>query len=239
MNRDTIKYMAMFAMLLNHIACMFMKPGSFWSEVLTDIGYFTAITMCYFLVEGYSYTRSKKKYALRLAVFAVVSEIPYYYAFKEAFGSVGMNMMFTLLLCFGILSAYENIRNIRLRNACILGLVLLSMFSDWAGLAPLFVVWFIRAEGDRKRTGAVFRRAAIIFGILNFLSSIQKTTVGMSILSALGSCLGIIASGIVILHLYNGKRMEKGRTFSKWFFYLFYPCHLTILCLIRYYFVSS
>ena len=66
MNRDQIKYVAMFTMLLNHIANVFLEPGTFLFEVMVDVGYFTAITMCYFLVEGYGYTRSKEKYGKRL-----------------------------------------------------------------------------------------------------------------------------------------------------------------------------
>lgn len=48
LNRDVIKYIAITAMLLNHIANIFLVPGTLWYEVLVDIGYFTAITMCYF-----------------------------------------------------------------------------------------------------------------------------------------------------------------------------------------------
>ncbi len=80
-NRDIIKYIAMVTMLLNHISVIFMEPGHVVSEIFLNIGYFTAITMCYFLVEGYKYTHSKKKYAIRLTIFALVSEIPYCLAF--------------------------------------------------------------------------------------------------------------------------------------------------------------
>ena len=65
LNRDVIKYIAMLTMLLNHISIIFMKSGSFLSELFLDIGYFTAITMCYFLVEGFQYTHSKKNYGIR------------------------------------------------------------------------------------------------------------------------------------------------------------------------------
>ena len=44
MNRDQIKYVAMFTMLLNHIANVFLEPGTFLFEVMVDVGYFTAIT---------------------------------------------------------------------------------------------------------------------------------------------------------------------------------------------------
>lgn len=39
LNRDVIKYAAMFAMLLNHIAHIFLTRGTPLYEVLEDIGF--------------------------------------------------------------------------------------------------------------------------------------------------------------------------------------------------------
>ena len=112
-SRDAVKYLAMGAMLLNHIANIFLIPGALLYEVFTDLGYVTAVTMCFFLVEGYGYTRSKRNYALRLLLFAFLSEIPYCLALTQ--GAVisfyGLNMMFTLFLCFLMLLALEQIKN--------------------------------------------------------------------------------------------------------------------------------
>lgn len=144
MNRDQIKYVAMFTMLLNHIANIFLEPGTFLFEVMVDVGYFTAITMCYFLVEGYGYTRSKEKYGKRLLLFALISEIPFCLAFTEegTISFVSMNMLFTLFLCFLILYAMEKIPSGTRQTLCILGLVFASAYSDWALLAPIFTYWF-------------------------------------------------------------------------------------------------
>lgn len=132
LNRDIIKYIAMITMLLNHISTVFMEPGTFLAEVFLDIGYFTAITMCYFLVEGFHHTRSRKKYGQRLAVFALISEIPYCLAFTEqgVIEFYGLNMIFTLLLCFWILCAMENIPAGPVRNILIALLIFLSLFCD-------------------------------------------------------------------------------------------------------------
>ena len=52
-SKDSVKLIAIFTMLLNHIATIYMEPGTIIYELFTNIGYFTAITMCYYLVEGY------------------------------------------------------------------------------------------------------------------------------------------------------------------------------------------
>lgn len=59
LSRDAIKYIAMFTMLLNHIADIFLQTGTWLCEIFIAVGYFTAISMIYFLVEGYQYTHSK------------------------------------------------------------------------------------------------------------------------------------------------------------------------------------
>lgn len=136
LNRDVIKYIAMTAMLLNHIANIFWcrAPSG---TVLVDIGYFTAITMCYFLVEGFRYTHSRKQYALRLFGFGVVSQVPFSMAFAQngILEFQDFNMMFTLFLCFCILLCIETIRNRFLRGVLIVLLILGSLFCDWALLA--------------------------------------------------------------------------------------------------------
>ena len=89
MSRNAIKYLAMITMFCNHFAYVFLKEGSITQEVMIDIGYFTAITMCYFLVEGYHYTRSVKKYAMRLLVFGIISQLPF-----------SISLVYSILLSF-------------------------------------------------------------------------------------------------------------------------------------------
>lgn len=234
-NRDLIKYIAVFAMLLNHISNVFMERGSLLSECLLDIGYFTAITMCYFLVEGYHYTRSKKKYACRLAAFALISEIPFCLAFTHE-GIIefyGLNMLFSLLICFMILLSKEKISNKFLRVLAIAGLIMLSLICDWTFMAPVMTLLFAWSKGQKRRIAVTYIISCIIFGLLNFADYAVAFSIKKGIICGLGSMTGMALSGIIIIFLYNGRRMEKGRTFSKWFFYIFYPSHLLILGLMR------
>lgn len=217
-------------MLLNHIANVFFQPGTMLYEVFVDIGYFTAITMCYFLVEGYRYTRSKKKYGIRLLVFALLSQPAFAFAFPY---NSGWNMMFTLLVCFLILVVRERMMPGMLRMVVVGLLVLLTTSGDWAIFAPVFTILFDEWRGDRDRIRAAYIGSAAAFGVLNLMNYLEVYPVMLAFLCATGSAVGILVSGFVIQYLYNGKRAEHGRTVSKWFFYVFYPAHLAILGAIR------
>ncbi|MDO4345719.1 MAG: TraX family protein [Eubacteriales bacterium] len=235
MNRDVVKYMAMLAMLLNHIATIFLAPDTALHQIFIDLGYFTAPVMCYFLVEGYRYTRSKRQYGQRLLLFAAVSQIPFDMAFaKEGILQFqGFNMIFTLFLCFVLLESQERISNVSARGAAAAGLIVLSSFGDWGVLAPVYTLLFMQAYGSGEQTKKAFCIATGLFGLLNFMSRAETLSAAPNLMITAGNMAGVALAGICIVYFYNGKRMEKGKTFSKWFFYGFYPAHLLILGLIR------
>ncbi len=234
LDRDNIKYIAMFTMLLNHIANAFLPYGSIWYEILVDIGYFTAVTMCYFLVEGYTHTRSKTKYGLRLLGFAVLSQLPFMLAFSAP-GQLrfrGLNMLYTLFICFLLLMTREKVRNPVIRNLLRILLVFCTVVGDWPLLAALYTLLFDWAGESRKRLLVVYPIAALLFALLMIPNGLYLYPWWEAILRAFCGTLGIFASGICILFLYNGQCAKKGRIFSKWFFYLFYPAHLLIIGLL-------
>lgn len=235
LSRDVIKYIAAFTMLLNHIANVFLEKDTLWYEILVDIGYFTAITMLYFMVEGYEYTSSKKRYAVRLLLFAILSQIPFSMTFSQTgeFGFVSFNMLFTLLACFGIIHIFNQSRQFRYAKLCLVLLVLATCFSDWGGMAPVITILFVQAEKDRTKLKKAFFYSALLFGMINFADGLERFSFWQALLHGAGCMLPMLCSGVCILYLYNGKRMERGRNFSKWFFYVFYPSHLLILGILR------
>ena len=95
LTRDAIKMIAMLTMFFNHFSHVFLTAGTYPAEFLKGIGYFTAPVMCYFLVEGFYKTSSRRAYAKRLFVFALVSQVPYFLAFNRE--AAVLNMMFSLL----------------------------------------------------------------------------------------------------------------------------------------------
>lgn len=232
LNRDVIKYIAMLTMLLNHIANIFLGRGTPLYEILEDIGFFTAPVMCFFLVEGYAHTRSKVKYGLRLLLFAALSQIP----FRLAFDSGGLNMIYTLFCCFLILAAMENVDSLLLRRGLVFLLTLATVAGDWPIVAPVLTALLAANWGDRKKMAWSFFGNAVIFSILNvqnYMFEEQGDWTTYAVFHGALSGLGIITAGVVTLVFYNGERAEKGRNFSKYFFYIFYPAHLLFLYLVK------
>ena len=225
MNRDQIKFLAIITMTCNHIANIFLTPGTLLFEVMIDIGYFTAITMCYFLVEGYGYTHDKKKYGERLLLFGAISFIP----FCLAFGMVQMNMLCTLFLCFLILKVMEMSTLKWEKWIVILILIFVSLYSDWALLAPVFTILFAKSKENRIKTAISFGIGACLFAGFNYLSNLESMSTGSALIHALCSGIGPVVAGIIILFCYNGKKSNHAGKASKWFFYIYYPAHLLFL----------
>lgn len=227
LSRSEIKYIAMLTMLCNHIAHIFLTEGTVSFLLMESIGYFTAITMCYFLVEGYGYTHSRKRYALRLFLFAVLSELPYCLAFTKdgILSFYGLNMLFTLLLCFGMLWAMQRVTQPVARAVVLIVIVYASVFCDWAVMAPLFTAIFAQVQ-SKKELPRAYAMCILIF--LLFQMYIGQR----NLLEILVNSCGLMLSGVCIIGFYHGKQSYSRKT-GKWFFYVFYPVHLLILGLIR------
>ena len=161
MSRNAIKYLAMAAMFCNHFAYIFLKEGSTGQEVMVDIGYFTAITMCYFLVEGYHYTRSVKNYALRLLVFGILSQIPFMLALKQT----NLNMMFSLLLCLGVVWVADHVKHKGEKMLWLCVLVICSLWTDWALLAPVFTMLFKCIWGQEKSITGLWKSSGTLLSV--------------------------------------------------------------------------
>ena len=213
MSRNAIKYLAMAAMFCNHFAYIFLKEGSTGQEVMVDIGYFTAITMCYFLVEGYHYTRSVKNYALRLLVFGILSQIPFMLALKQT----NLNMMFSLLLCLGVVWVADHVKHKGEKMLWLCVLVICSLWTDWALLAPVFTMLFANAYGDRKKVSLAYGKAVGLFFLLNVLSYRADCGLESALIHSACACIGPAASGVVIQCMYN-KADKTAHGWEKWFF---------------------
>lgn len=211
MSRNAIKIIACLLMAVNHYASFLVSIGPL-RDFLVNAGYFTAPVMCYFLVEGYGYTRSKRNYALRLLVFAFLSQ----YQYSLLFGNI-LNMLFSLFFCFCLLYVNESGWAVWIKCLLSIALVAVSFVCDWSVLAPLMVFLFLSSGKDK-------RKLAVSYLTISLLMAIEQEN--------LLSALPVLAAGIAVILLYNGK---EGRRGLKWFFYLFYPLHLLPLVFLVYF----
>ena len=169
LSREAIKYFAILAMTLDHIAYIFLEPilstatglmVPLLYHLFLSLGSFTGPVMIYFLMEGCYYTHDSRAYAKRLLLFALISQPPFMLAFGAMNGALAGNMLFTLLLCFGVLYVQEHEGNAGMRRRAYLLLFCLSLFTDWNTLAVPFVFFLLPAfhvtrvgAGEASQTG--------------------------------------------------------------------------------------
>ena len=228
LNRNQLKYMAIAAMLTDHIGMFFIPVTVPGGSLFRVVGRLTAPIMCYFISEGYFYTSSKQKYGLRLLLFAVISQFAYAFSHYNKLEVSDLNMILTLFLSFLVLVCYDQVNNPALKWSLIVLLMVMSCFCDWGVIAPLWVLAFWIDRGDRKKQAVSFSivSAFVVAGDALFL--FLKGLHWYGELWQLGLFLFL-----PFLFLYNGQK-GKGGVFSKWVFYVFYPLHLVILGMIKY-----
>jgi hypothetical protein len=224
-NRITLKYIAIVAMLSDHMAMFFVSDPLIYF-IMRLIGRLTAATMCFFIAEGFHYTRSKYKYGMRLGIFALVSQPAYTFFENRTLLTYKLfahwNVIFTLFIGFCVLLVYEKIIYKPFKWSIIGLLCAVSFFGDWMIITPLWIlVFYIFRDNKRKRFIAF-----IILATLEVASCIQFIINNGEIWQ-----VGVFLV-VPLLLLYNE---DKGGNslFHKWLFYLFYPLHLLVLGFIR------
>lgn len=210
----SLKLIAVAAMTVDHISAVFF-PTEIWMRL---IGRLTMPIMAFLIAEGYHYTRSVKKYLLRLLIFAVISQAPY----MLAFGITNLNVMFTLSISVLLLAIETSHMSNILRMLLTFSLLLFSVFCDWSLFGVLFVYVFYRFRGNFKRQAIAFCIVVMIqlsvHALLSFSSRNYSYLVNAGTLATLP-----------ILSVYNLRRGSDVR----YFFYIYYPAHLAVIALLR------
>ena len=219
-------------MLMDHIAYVFSKVflnyswGFALNFVLRTFGRITAPVMCWFLAQGFVYTSSRKKYALRLLIFAVVSQVPYALLRSDVTFFAGLNVIYTLLVSFLMLCVLDSSLETFPKWVITIALLALSMFGDWAFFAPLMVLFFYYFRDNRKRLLLFYSLASVMVVLADLTILYLNHYYLYQELWQLGMFLFI-----PLLLLYNGEPCSR-HPFNKWFFYVFYPAHLLVLYVI-------
>lgn len=236
-NRDALKYIALFLMITGHLIIYTgFRHYVFLPKPLIKFLYlaefFAPPVFFFFISEGFVHTRSRKRYAVRLAVFALITQIAYYLChhsdetiwmfFKE------WNVMASLLAGLLVLMVWDS--GLKKILKIILMLLLTGatflITSEWMILAPvaIFLMYILR---EKPYLRFVILEALFLihqFIINGFLFTLNINSFGLFIAET--------CAMIVITFFYNGRKGHFPR-FSKWVFYVAYPLHLIIAWLIN------
>ena len=184
-------------------------------RILRGIGRIAFPIFCFFLVQGFLYTRSRLKYALRLFIFALISEFPFDIAlYQKWIYRSHQNVYFTLLIGVLMLWAFEWIgEHVRASYPMV--------FLQAAAVGALMYLSYIM-HTDYNYKGLIL---ILTFYLLRFHHPLAVTG------GAVAMCWEwpYVLLAFPPLLLYNGKRGRQ----NKYFFYVFYPAHLLLIYFIR------
>jgi hypothetical protein len=155
----------------------------------------------WYLAEGYVHTTSRKRYALRLAVFAVAAQIPFYVATHSKM----LNIFFALLLGLWAIDCFQ-----KRRYVSTVAIILL------AGLVPLDYSFY----GILMILGFyIFRNQKIVLPAQAAINIAGFYLFGfIQLFSLFGAALAV----------YFPKSFPRIQI-NRYFFYFFYPAHLAAI----------
>jgi hypothetical protein len=238
MSIDTLKYIAIIAMAIDHMAHAFVPNGSVPAVIMHFIGATTGPVMFYAAVEGYHHTRNINKYMARLAVFAAISWLPFVYFRSGVLADTSYirpNVIYTILLGVAAIRIRRELKNPIVKTILILCLIILCIPADWGTLGIIIIIVFDYFYGNFKNqafgyclivslhVGVLSLLTYPFYGLIYERSFSIDAEYYMQYLVNIGMFIPII-----LLNFYNGQKGKSG-TFSKWVFYVFYPLHLLLL----------
>lgn len=221
---SSLKLLAILLMLIDHTALVLFSRWNVAKITLftlgdmnynlyrlcRDVGRAAFPIFCFLLVEGFLHTGNRFKYGRNLFIFACVSEIPWNFMFTNTWRYEKQNVFFTLFLGYLAFCAIEYFwKNQTLQLLSVAALFAVSYFLKadygWKGFVFLLIMYWFRME---KTAQAVIGSCWLYY--------------------EWKACFAFIG-----INMYNGERgFIKGKA-AKYFFYLFYPLHITILVILR------
>jgi len=261
LSTNSLKIIAIIAMVCDHapyLSGMWQAEYYTWPFVmLHSVGRITAPIFFYLLALGYRRTRNANRYTVRLLVFALLSYLPYIRYFRgdalSANNFYELNVIFTMLFGLLLLRAVHEVRNIPLKAICIVACLICGYWCDYGlyGLAMILICDI--ARGNRR--GTILGMGALIMAYVYVRTSSFFPTGALlsESLSGLFHVPWMLGSTVLLLcqllplifiarhRAWDGvgapERRRKRGFLDKWGFYIFYPAHITVLLIIRTYFM--
>ncbi len=221
-----LKILAMATMLIDHTASYILSQFDFFTNplfnisskgistyfILRMIGRLAFPLYAFLLVEGFIHTKNRLKYGIRLLAFAIISEIAWNFVHTGELFCSSQNTIFTLFFGYLALCALEYLDKDKIKQIfSLIALFLICSFCsvDYGakGLGVILTLYLLR---DRRLLQAI-----ITSSMLN------------------NGWAAVFA--FVPINFYNGKRGFMKGAVGKYIGYVFYPLHLLLLGIIKYY----
>lgn len=188
---------------------------------------------CYLIVEGYHHTKNIRKYALRLFIFALISQVPFSLAFFKSPFEFETNVYFTLffgLICVYLadyskekISKYKETKDNKLFFSCIFAyfaiiiimVISILLHTDYSAYGIMLILLFYYFQIDYPLSD---KEDLIKF--IELFASIAIFTYAFSSTIELFALFALIP-----IAFHNHK---KGPSL-KYVFYAYYPVHLLLL----------
>lgn len=231
LSANIVKWTAYLAMLLDHIAYVFIPASYPLYMVFRVLGRIAAPTMCFFIAEGYAHTSNLKKYMGRLALMAIISHLPYALCFR--YSNIWQvwrvtSVIWSLLMGLVALTIVDRfswkghlVLTLGVRTAAVGICCMLAYSADWNYIAVLWVVAFGLLKGSKGKQVLAFAFGAVLYLV---------QTYGNGLLMREFYPLGVVLF-LPLFFLYNGKLGKKSAVL-KWAGYWFYPVHLMAIYLV-------
>lgn len=243
---STLKIIAIITMLIDHIGAVILErtPAVSYgmyqltmnnlgniSEVIQNNGAIVVYMIfrligrlgfpifCFLLIEGFLHTRNVWKYAFRLFLFSLISEIPFNLAFRRNIFDTGyQNVFFTLLLGLLALILIQLVEKKLASNKILQYLLIIPIAFVFMLTAELLI------QCDYGASGVL----TIVIMYLLRRNKVLEMTGGCIILTAMNYLEITSFFTLIPVYKYNGERGLR----LKYVFYAFYPVHLLILYMI-------
>lgn len=231
----TLHILAMALMLSDHLWATVIPWKADW---MTCLGRLAFPIFAFLTVEGFFHTKSLKRYAKRLLIFALLSEIPFNLMLSGSFiYPLHQNVLWCFLLCLGLMQLNEKAKNTGKWWICLLTAAGTLLFGYLAGMLSmmdymqygvLMVLTFYFFRGKQWWNYA---------GQLLFIIHINRSMGGLmyefelfhSVISFPQQCFAVFT--LIPIWMYNGKQGYHSKAFQ-YICYTFYPVHLLILGLL-------
>lgn len=242
---NNLKHFSISAAMLHILAMALMLMDHLWAtlfpaqEWLTCAGRLAFPIFAFMIVEGYFHTHNFKKYALRLLLFAVLSEVPFDLMYGGTwFYPVHQNVIWTLLMGLIGIHLMENVRKKRktpmylltavviVAVGAVLGTVCMVDYYG-AGVLTVFIFYFFR---KRKWWCLLGQILALYWVNVELLGGLLYP------LRLFGMDFEICQQGFALLALlpiwlYRGQQGCHSKLFQ-YICYAFYPVHMLILVMV-------